>query len=224
MKGAREWGWDTDTPCVGRRSVVLFVTQDKETNFVDQREIEFALWDNHRVKCIRRTLQDVAAHGRIDESKVLTFDDRDVNVSVVYFRAGYTPNDYKTDSDWDARLMIERSTAVKVCSVPGVRVAASHRVGCSAQCPNIGYHIVGMKKVQQALALPGQVERFLSPADAALVRTCFAGLWNLDVATSDDDGADVVRERAGSCPSWRCLTKGHALAGGHRRAGLCPAS
>ncbi len=50
------------------------------------------------------------------------------------------------------------------------------------QCPNIAYHLSGTKKVQQALALPGAVERYLSPAEAALVRSSFAGLWGLGEA------------------------------------------
>ena len=61
------------------------------------------------------------------------------------------------------------------------------------QCPNIAYHLVGMKKVQQALTARGAVERFLSPEDSALIRSSFAGLWNLDVAEADDGGASVVR-------------------------------
>lgn len=82
-------------------------------------------------------------------------------VSVLYFRAGYTPNDYPDDSDWDTRLMLERSLAIK--------------------CPSIGYHLTGTKKVQQVLARDGEVERFLpDAAEAAAVRATFAGLWPLD--------------------------------------------
>jgi len=48
-------------------------------------------------------------------------------VSVCYFRAGYTPDDYPTAAEWEARRMIEKSWAVK--------------------CPSIGYHLAGAKKV-----------------------------------------------------------------------------
>lgn len=58
-------------------------------------------------------------------------------VSVFYFRAGYTPVDYPSDSEWEGREMIERSSAVK--------------------CPCLAYHLAGTKKVQQQLALPGEV-------------------------------------------------------------------
>ena len=46
-----------------------------------------------------------------------------VEVSVVYYRAGYTPDDYPSEAQWDARLLVERSAAVK--------------------CPSIDYHLTG---------------------------------------------------------------------------------
>jgi glutathione synthase len=42
------------------------------------------------------------------------------------------------------------------------------------------YQLVGAKKVQQVLALPGVLERYLSPDEAGLVRTCFTGIYPLD--------------------------------------------
>ncbi len=41
-----------------------------------------------------------------------------VRISAVYFRAGYTPDDYQTDAAWATRRNIERSDAVKVCAPP----------------------------------------------------------------------------------------------------------
>ncbi|MFS7896568.1 putative acid--amino-acid ligase (peptide synthase) [Helianthus anomalus] len=34
-------------------------------------------------------------------------------VAVIYFRAGYAPTDYPSDSEWKARLLIEESSAIK---------------------------------------------------------------------------------------------------------------
>jgi len=46
----------------------------------------------------------------------------------------------------------------------------------------------------QVLARPGMVERFVRDAEtAALIRSCFAGLWSLDPADGDDT---AVRLRA----------------------------
>ncbi|KAK7284320.1 hypothetical protein RJT34_19065 [Clitoria ternatea] len=82
-------------------------------------------------------------------------------ISVVYFRAGYTPVDYPSESEWRARLLMEQSSAIK--------------------CPSISYHLVGTKKIQQELAKPGVLERFLEDKDdIAKLRNCFAGLWSLD--------------------------------------------
>lgn len=80
-------------------------------------------------------------------------------VSVVYFRSGYTPNDYPSEAEWAARLTIERARAIK--------------------CPNVAYQLAGLKKVQQVLADPGVVERFM-PTEAAQLRASFAGLYSLD--------------------------------------------
>ena len=46
----------------------------------------------------------------------------------------------------------------------------------SAQCPSVAYQLAGAKKVQQDLAAPGALERFLEePRQAELLRACFAG-------------------------------------------------
>jgi hypothetical protein len=46
----------------------------------------------------------------------------------------------------------------------------------AAQCPSVPYQLAGAKKVQQDLAGPGVVERFVeAPEQAALIRACFAG-------------------------------------------------
>lgn len=64
----------------------------------------------------------------------------DVLATVVYFRAGYAPTDYTSESDWEARFMIEQSAAIKT--------------------PDISYHLCGTKKVQQYLSEPGVIERY----------------------------------------------------------------
>ena len=85
-------------------------------------------------------------------------------VGVIYFRCGYSPDQYPSADgcEWDARLMIERSRAIK--------------------CPNIAYHLAGTKKVQQVLAKPGVLEYLLEDADkAARLREVFTGLYSLDL-------------------------------------------
>ncbi|XBH68223.1 hypothetical protein VPH35_096448 [Triticum aestivum] len=114
-------------------------------------------WDEFNVD--RKTLSEVEAEGRVLPDGTLVVNDR--KVTVVYFRAGYTPNDYPSEAEWSARLLMEQSSAVK--------------------CPSISYHLVGTKKIQQELAKPNVLERFLeNKEEIAKLRQCFAGLWSLD--------------------------------------------
>ena len=62
--------------------------------------------------------------------------------------------------EWAARLKLETSLAIK--------------------CPTAAYQLAGMKKVQQVLARSSVLERFVTPEDAWLLRTCFTGLYPLD--------------------------------------------
>jgi len=73
------------------------------------------LWRAHGIRTVRRTLAEVSALGTLDASGVLRVG-RDT-ASVVYFRAGYTPNDYPTQAEWDGRSLLERSQAVKCPSI-----------------------------------------------------------------------------------------------------------
>ncbi|KAL6643659.1 hypothetical protein ACP70R_018425 [Stipagrostis hirtigluma subsp. patula] len=107
----------------------------------------------------RKTLSQVEAEGQILPDGTLLVDGR--KVAVVYYRAGYTPNDYPSEAEWNARLLMEQSSAIK--------------------CPSIAYHLVGTKKIQQELAKPNVLERFLeNKEEIAKLRKCFAGLWSLD--------------------------------------------
>ena len=93
----------------------------------------------------------------------------ELEVALVYFRAGYTPNDYPTNKEWEARTTLERSHAIK--------------------CPCIEHHLVGCKKVQQQLALPGELQRFMTQSEATTLRNVFAGLWSLAGPAEPSDSA-----------------------------------
>lgn len=82
-------------------------------------------------------------------------------MAVIYFRAGYEPDHYPTQGEWDARYLMETSLAIK--------------------CPSIQYHLAGTKKVQQALAQPSVLERFINdPEEIKAVGKIFTGLYSLD--------------------------------------------
>ena len=146
-------------------AVVLMVVQPGETNSCDQRDLEFLLQQSFQVRLIRRTLLDLEAatyQGAFDQRElILQGDDgNDVAAGVVYYRAGYTPNDYPTELEWAGRAKAEHSAAIK--------------------CPDVFYHLVGAKKVQQALAEPGVLGPFCSSKEEeTLLSSCFARLYAL---------------------------------------------
>ncbi|KNA18689.1 hypothetical protein SOVF_068250 [Spinacia oleracea] len=141
------------------RAVALVVVQAEERNMYDQHWLSAVLREKHGVTSIRKTLAEIEAEGEILHDGTLVVDGE--AVAVVYFRAGYAPTDYPSELEWRARLLIEQSSAVK--------------------CPSIAYHLAGTKKIQQELAKPNVLERFLDDKeDIAKLRKCFAGLWSLD--------------------------------------------
>lgn len=50
----------------------------------------------------------------------------------------------------------------------------------SIKCPTVAYQLVGVKKVQQVLSIPGRLERYMDGATAARLRESFTGLYPLD--------------------------------------------
>lgn len=142
-------------------AIVMFVVQVNEVNAIDQRWIEYNLWEDYNIRVIRRTLAEVNARGKLverDGKRTLVLDE--CEVAVAYFRSAYTPSDYPTEHEWAARTLIERSYAIK--------------------CPSIAYHLAGTKKVQQMLAQPAVLRRFVSEEEAAELETSFAGLYGLE--------------------------------------------
>ncbi|TMW58528.1 hypothetical protein Poli38472_010087 [Pythium oligandrum] len=142
-------------------AIIVFVVQPNEANSIDQRWIEYNLWTHHNIRVLRKTMAEVQAIGKLQErdgKRVLIVEGHEV--AVAYYRSAYTPNDYPTETEWEGRTLIERSYAIK--------------------CPSIAYHLAGTKKVQQALAAPAALRRFVSEEDAVLLESSFAGLWGLE--------------------------------------------
>eukprot|EP01133_Synstelium_polycarpum_P004976 gene4976-5787_t len=148
-------------------SVVLIIVQPDERNIWDQKSLEYALWAHHKVKMIRRSLVDINVRATLGpETHALWIDGHEI--SVAYYRAGYTPNDYPTDGEWAARLLIERSLAIK--------------------SPSIANHLA--KKIQQAIAKPGLLESLMEDEVAsARMRSSFSRLYSL---SSEDIDPQVV--------------------------------
>ncbi|XP_051517776.1 glutathione synthetase-like isoform X2 [Myxocyprinus asiaticus] len=147
------------------RAVVMFLVEDVQRNIYDHRYVENELWKKN-IPVIRRQFEDVCRTGSLDQSKRLFVDGREI--AIVYFRNGYMPQNYTSEQSWEARLMMERSLAVK--------------------CPDISTHLVGTKKVQQELARPGVLERLFpdEPETVVQIRATFAGLYTLDMGEEGD--------------------------------------
>ena len=170
-----------------QKPIVLFVVQPGETNTVDQRLLEFQLTQAHGWTVVRKSLSELAQIAKVDsETGLLTLVETNNNnskttsqtVAVVYYRAGYAPTDYFGESEWKARTILEQSVATK--------------------SPSLGYHLVGTKKVQQALARPGVLESLLQPTATVTadqitneaipaLRAVFAGLYTLGPDMVEDD-------------------------------------
>ncbi|XP_077218253.1 glutathione synthetase 2 isoform X2 [Tasmannia lanceolata] len=162
--------------CNNSSAVIMIVVQSEERNMYDQLWLCAELKERYNVTTIRKTLAEIDKEGELLVDGTLRVGHQ--TIAVIYFRAGYSPNDYPSDSEWRARLLIEQSSAIK--------------------CPSISYHLVGTKKIQQELAKPNVLERFLENKDhIAKLRKCFAGLWSLD-------DSNVVKD-AMERPEWFVL-------------------
>lgn len=153
-------------------AVVLFVVEEVSYNICDQRFHEFEIAETRPdIQIYRKTLAEIYEETELNSKKQLMFDGKPV--AVVYYRSGYEPAQYPTSREWDARLRVERSTAIK--------------------CPSIQYQLAGTKKVQQALAEDGALERILGNNESiSRVRNIFTGLYSLDFDESGERAVEMA--------------------------------
>ncbi|MEW5313017.1 MAG: hypothetical protein WDW38_004612 [Sanguina aurantia] len=152
--------------------VVVMVVQPGERNAYDQQWIQLRLWEAHGLRTLRMTLADIATHATVSPDGTLMVPSAPPSSSSPLPPPPaphppppplprYSPTDYPSEVEWKGRDVIESSDAAK--------------------CPSVAYQLAGSKKIQQALALPGALERFLpAPGAAAQLSAFFAGLWGLD--------------------------------------------
>lgn len=110
---------------------------------------------------------------------------------MVYQRAGYEASEYD-EVGCNARLQLEKSTAIK--------------------CPSVLGHLTTFKKVQQALTAPGVLERFLSPSEVARIRETFVPVHPLDEST---EGLEARRIACDSERSANYILKPSLEGGGN---------
>ncbi|CAK5085222.1 unnamed protein product [Meloidogyne enterolobii] len=127
-------------------AILLMVVEKNSQNQFDQRAIEYGLEELSEGKMIiiRLTFVECADRLILDE-KTFNLLLGDKTVGIVYFRTGYLPEDYASEVAWNARLLMERSTAIK--------------------CPWIGLQMANTKKIQQVLSCSGILEKYLTSSN-----------------------------------------------------------
>ncbi|KAH8724724.1 glutathione synthetase large chain [Phaeosphaeriaceae sp. PMI808] len=163
---------------------VLFVVQDPERNVFDQRHLEYALLEENGVRSFRLPFGETLLHTKLDADRNLVYTPPNspsalYEVTTIYFRAGYSPDDYPKEEDWNARLHLEKSRAIK--------------------CPSILTQLAGCKKVQQVLATPHSphLQRFLPDAQkAARVLATFAPIYPLDQSEAGREARKLAADPA----------------------------
>ncbi|KAF9046271.1 glutathione synthase [Panaeolus papilionaceus] len=181
-------------------SQILFVVQPGERNIFDQRPLEYELLEKHSIRIIRQTLGELITSASVDpNTQVLRIatppglaPGNSIEISTVYFRAGYMPNEYSSPEHYETRFRLESSKAIK--------------------CPTIALQLAGGKKIQEVLTQPGMLNRFLADedkyGDAVLptneideLRESFMAMWGLnvgeDLLTPDTGAREVGREEFG---------------------------
>lgn len=137
---------------------------------------------SHSIRVIRLTHLQVLERARLSSTNALevTFAGQTHDISVVYFRAGYSPNDYPSPREWQARTLLERSKAIK--------------------CPSVALQLAGAKKVQQVLSEEGVLESFggrgrtLDSGALAAIRDSFTTLYPLDDSPLGREAYTLARQ------------------------------
>lgn len=152
-------------------TAILMPVQPFNINICDERPLEYGLWAlSPAVPCYRVNYPAIFLKRttRAETGELLFYPPNStepVEVSVAYMRAGYEAAEHG-DEGIAARIMIETSRAIK--------------------CPSVLGQLAGFKKVQQALAVPGVLERFMSDSHTdgggmlERIRGTFAPMFPLD--------------------------------------------
>lgn len=164
-----------------RSTGIAMIVQPGERNAYDQDILRSAVWESAKILMIRVTLEEINQYGVLEDGHLvlrLPSMGYPVLITISYYRAGYTPDDYPSEKQWMARGLIESSLAAK--------------------CPSAAVQLVGTKKIQQILDKPGEIERFVDRAeDAAAIRATFAAQYSLSTADGGDEVAKMGIERSG---------------------------
>lgn len=145
--------------------VILMVVQPGEMNAFDQQWLATTIWSRFGRRVVRKSLAEIDQSVTKDDTGTLwlrepampsststppspsTTTSESTPILTVYYRAGYTPTDYPDAVCWRGREKLE--------------------MGDTPKCPSLAMQLAGTKRIQQELARPGIVERFLSPGSSS---------------------------------------------------------
>jgi glutathione synthetase len=160
-------------------AAVLFVVQPGEKNALDQRLLEFELFNKYKIISYRLTLAEIEGHVRKTGNwNILEYIPTGAHISVVYYRSGYTPSDYPSNVEWDARLFLETSHAIK--------------------CPSVWTQLSGAKKIQQLLTDEKIIKRLapeMSESDVIKLKATFTDMYPLDDSSRGLEGRRLAFEQ-----------------------------
>ncbi|KAH3902889.1 related to Glutathione synthetase [Saccharomycodes ludwigii] len=159
------------------QTVVAFIVQDGERNVFDQRILEYNLWEKHSIKSIRMTIHEIhKLTAKNDLGGKLIYKPTNEEISVVYFRSGYSPQDFKSEQDWENRLFLETSLAIKA--------------------PSLKTQLSGTKKIQQLLTEHETLSKFIDTEKIKKITPTFVKIYPLD----DSELGQLARKLAFESP------------------------
>ncbi|KAL8656469.1 MAG: hypothetical protein Q9226_002658 [Calogaya cf. arnoldii] len=184
---------------------ILFIVTVPESNIFDQLALSTPLQTTYGIPTFRLAFSSILDHTSVSSNKdrILTYTpphspNTPYEVSLIYFRAGYSPSHYTSSTSWDARLHLERSAAIK--------------------CPSILTHLAGSKKIQQELATPNSphLANFLSRTSSAdmieRIRNTFTAIYPLD---DTPEGQHAIRLATNTKDSGGYVLKPQREGGGN---------
>lgn len=173
---------------INASGIILLLIPVGEVSVFDQRITETRLVETHGLSTLRASLEELGTEGEIRGGDLYF---RGHLVSIAYFRTGYAPRHYLSEASWQARNLIEGSSAV---SVPSART-----------------QLANTKLIQLVLSEEAQLQKFVDNDTASrLARSCVA-FTKLDAPFRDTASG---REHALANPGeW--VLKPHREGGGN---------
>ncbi len=167
--------------CYGKsESYMLTVNQPGEANRFDQLGIEQLLWEKHGIQCMRKTLEEIGQKAFLRQGHLVLENN---TVALVYYRAGYTPDDFINPDSRKGRELIENSSAI--------------------QTPDLWMQLAGMKKIQQTLTRPEILSRYAPAVWKERMASTFVRMHALEDEIKDFGECKTALEQALADPeSW----------------------